>query len=108
MRYSDWKMISSFGIILGFLLLIGAVIAYAYYEESWIFVVYPYREYAVPMGILGIVLLVVGYVAGERAKEEKRLAVEERPVTEMVYCSYCGTQNIKDAVYCKKCGKKIS
>ncbi|KPV62235.1 MAG: hypothetical protein AOA66_1397 [Candidatus Bathyarchaeota archaeon BA2] len=70
--------------------------------------VYPFRGYVAPLIIFGIVLLVVGYVAGERAKEEKKLAVEERPLTEMVYCSYCGTRNVKDAVYCKKCGKKIS
>ena len=60
------------------------------------------------MGIFGVVLLVVGYVAGERAKEEKRLLEEERPVAETVYCTYCGTRNAKSAVYCKKCGKKIS
>jgi ribosomal protein L40E len=108
MRYSDWKMISLLGLILGFLFLIGGIFAYVYYEQRWILVAYPFRDYAAPLIILGIVLLVVGYVAGERAKEEKKLAVEERPVTEMVYCSYCGTQNIKDAVYCKKCGKKIS
>jgi len=71
-------------------------------------VVYPFREYAIPLIVFGIVLLVVGYVAGERGKEEKRLAVEEKPLTEMIYCSYCGTRNVKDAVYCKKCGKKVS
>lgn len=108
MRYSDWKLIASLGLILGFLFLIGGVFAYVYYEESWFLVVYPFRDYAPPLVILGIVLLVVGFVAGERGKEERRLALEGRPVTGMVYCSYCGTENVKDAIYCEKCGKKIS
>jgi len=28
--------------------------------------------------------------------------------TERTYCQYCGTQNKSDAVFCKKCGKKIA
>jgi len=28
--------------------------------------------------------------------------------TEKIYCQYCGTQNKSDAVFCKKCGKKIA
>ena len=28
--------------------------------------------------------------------------------TERIYCQYCGTQNKSDAVFCKKCGKKIA
>ena len=106
MRYSDWKMISSIGLILGFLLLIGGILAYVYYEERLIWVVYPFRDYSAPLVISGVVLLVVGYVAGERGKEERRIA-EERPVVGVVYCSSCGTRNVQDAVYCKRCGKKL-
>ena len=37
---------------------------------------------------------------------------QERPVTTVTmpkgaYCSNCGTRNIEEAVYCKKCGKKL-
>ncbi|NIO38353.1 DUF996 domain-containing protein [Candidatus Bathyarchaeota archaeon] len=28
--------------------------------------------------------------------------------TERIYCQYCGTQNKSDAVFCKKCGRKMA
>jgi len=108
MRYSDWKMISSFGLGVGVLFLIGAILAYLYSEPTWLGLRwYPFRDYVAPLAISGIVLLAVGYVAGVRIIEERRLA-EERPTGEVVYCSACGTQNEKDAVFCKKCGQKLS
>jgi len=107
MQYSDWKMINSFGLGVGVLFLIGALLAYVYYERTWLGAWYPYRDYVAPLLISGFVLLVVGYVAGVRGIEERRLA-EERPTAGIVYCSACGTQNEQDAVYCKKCGKKLS
>ena len=58
-------------------------------------------KYQVPPLIGGIVFILIGLYM-------MKSGVKERPVTEMIYCSYCGTRNIKDAVYCKKCGKKIS
>jgi hypothetical protein len=107
MHYSDWKMISSIGLILGALSLIGGIFAYVYEEQTRLWVVHPFREYTAPLVIFGVVLLVVGYVAGVRGKEARRLA-EERPVAGVVYCSSCGTRNLQDSVYCKKCGKKLS
>lgn len=37
---------------------------------------------------------------------------QERPgnpvfVSQSVYCSHCGTTNMDEASYCKKCGKKL-
>jgi len=28
--------------------------------------------------------------------------------TGKMHCPYCGTENKRDAIFCKKCGKKIS
>ncbi|MDH5461091.1 MAG: DUF996 domain-containing protein [Candidatus Bathyarchaeota archaeon] len=38
------------------------------------------------------------------------LAVPQAPTapTEKIYCQYCGTENKSDAVFCKKCGKKMA
>lgn len=44
----------------------------------------------------------MGYI--ERGRK-KRKGIE---VSTIKYCSFCGIKNEKDAVYCKKCGKKIS
>ncbi|MHA1280767.1 MAG: zinc ribbon domain-containing protein [Candidatus Helarchaeota archaeon] len=65
-------------------------------------------EYAILMeygggfvAILGFILLIYGAVA-------KR---EGAPVTTYtqgkIFCSYCGTENSTDAVYCKNCGKRL-
>ena len=52
----------------------------------------------------GIVILVI---VGVVVTRPKKTAMKEIPPTETIYCSYCGTENVKDAVFCKKCGKKI-
>ena len=52
----------------------------------------------------GIVVLVI---VGAVVARPKKTAIKERLPTETIFCSYCGTENFKEAVYCKKCGKRL-
>lgn len=81
MKYADWRYIASICTALGVILLIGGVIAYAYSETLYLLgypigTTYPYRDYAIPLIIFGIVLLVIGVASFGRAKEERKLEVE--------------------------------
>ena len=111
MRYSDWKMIATFGYILGILSLVGAFIAFFYYEESTSLfgsiVRYPYGDYTIPLLMAGIVLMVIGYVTEQRAKEDIQLVGKQQLIPDIGFCPNCGTKKDLDAQYCKKCGKKF-
>jgi ribosomal protein L40E len=93
---------------LGVLLFIGGLFAYFYEEQRWIFVVAPYRDLAAPLMIVGIVLLVLGYVCSARAEEERKFELLPPPKTMEVtqkICKYCGYPLPSDAKYCPSCGR---
>jgi predicted nucleic acid-binding Zn ribbon protein len=111
MRYSDWKMISTFGFILSGISLIGGLITYGYfvtYGGAFGLAIrdYPYRENAVPLFLVVAVLLVVGVVAGQRGKEEIYFG-KQKPITKWDYCPVCGTMRDIGDQYCKRCCKKF-
>jgi len=62
--YSYWRIISSIGYIFGGLLVLLGVYAYLYYETDYIgwlgLAYYSYRNYAIPLIIVGIALLITG------------------------------------------------
>lgn len=47
-------------IVLGVVLLLCGFVAYLYWEESWLLATYPYRDLAVPLLVLGVVLIIAG------------------------------------------------
>ena len=59
-------MISSFGYVFGVLFLLVGIYAYVYYKTNWIgwigLAFNPYQNYAIPLIIAGIALLIIGYV----------------------------------------------
>ena len=73
------------------------------------------------LAIVGFAIFVYGVILKEEQREakpelgglmgyverwrKKRKGIE---VSTAKYCSFCDVKNEKDAVYCKKCGKKIS
>jgi len=65
--------------------------------------------------IIGAVLIFLGFLFGlmgifEIRYSQKTIA-EKSAVSvsmEKKYCRYCGTENNRDAVFCEKCGKRIS
>ena len=73
------------------------------YEATWVY----YLGYG--LSVVGIITI-IGGISGVIMSSilEVMAGKEERPVAGIIFCSYCGTRNVKDAVYCKKCGKKIS
>jgi len=72
MRYLVWRMITSLGYLLGALFILLGLYVYLYYETNWIgqigLAFYPYRNYALPLLIGGIALLIVGYVTEQRER----------------------------------------
>ncbi len=74
MRYLVWRTISSFGYVFGGLFLLLGLYVYLYYETNWIgqigLAFYPYRNYAIPLLIAGIALLIMGYVTERRDRDK--------------------------------------
>ena len=107
----DWKTISSFGYVFGGLFLLVCVYVYVYYETNWIgwlgLAFYPYQNYAIPLIIAGIVLLITGYVTNQHALEKIKGAEKQQPIADIGACPNCGAKRDCDAQYCKKCGKKF-
>jgi uncharacterized membrane protein len=72
----DWKLISLFGYVFGMISLLVGIYAYLYYETDWIgwigLAFYSYRNYAIPLVIAGIVLMILGYVTEQRARAKKK------------------------------------
>jgi hypothetical protein len=67
MKYSKWKIISNVCGALGALSLIAAIITYIQPESSLIDVSsYIYRVYSIPLGIIGVVLLVISHYATQQ------------------------------------------
>ncbi|MGD0994778.1 MAG: hypothetical protein ABR909_04550 [Candidatus Bathyarchaeia archaeon] len=111
MRYPYWRTISLFGYVFGGLFLLVGLYAYLYYETDWIgwigLAFYPYRNYAIPLLITGIALLITGYVTEQRAREKIKGVGKQQPIANLGVCSDCGAKRDLDAQYCKKCGKKF-
>ena len=101
LRYLDWRTISSFGYVFGALSLLVGLYAYLYYQTTLIgqigLAFTPYRNYAIPILIAGIVLMIMGYVTEQRAREKIKSVGKPN----------CGAKRDFDAQYCKKCGKKF-
>lgn len=55
--------------------------------------------------IVGFFLILQGALLFTDLLESGRLRPTAEPVG--VYCSDCGTRNIKEAVYCKNCGSRL-
>ena len=72
-EYSDLKLLSSTTQVSGFLCLAFAAIAYFYEDRQYwgYWVTHPYREYAFPLVVLGIILVVIGALIHDHAKKVK-------------------------------------
>jgi hypothetical protein len=111
LRYLDWRTISSFGYVFGALSLLVGLYAYLYYQTTLIgqigLAFTPYRNYAIPILIAGIVLMIMGYVTEQRAREKIKSVGKQQPIANIGICPNCGAKRDFDAQYCKKCGKKF-
>jgi predicted transporter len=73
-RHPDWRLISSFGYVFGLLFLIIGIYVYLYYKTTWIgqlgLAFQPYQNYAIPILIIGIALLIIGFIAENRDRKK--------------------------------------
>jgi hypothetical protein len=98
-------------------LIILGLASFVLFSMLWSVAVQVWRGYgeiyytgSIPPLFGGVVFLLIGLymmMSGKRGKEARRHA-EERPVAGVVYCFSCGTPNVQDSVYCKKCGQQLS
>ena len=59
--------------------------------------------------MIGVLLSICGIYGINRSQKAVASQPPPPPVSmEKKFCRFCGTENKKDAVFCEKCGKKIS
>jgi ribosomal protein L40E len=111
MRYLDWRTISSFVYVFGGLIFLVGLYVYLYYETNYIgqlgLAFYPYRNYAIPLIIVGIALLITGVVTDQQDRKKIKGAEKQQPIANLGVCPICGAKRDVDAQYCNKCGKKF-
>ena len=109
--HQNWRIISSFGYVFGGLFLLLGLYGYLYYKTTWIgqigLAFTPYQNYAIPVLIAGIVLLITGYIAERQTREKIKDAEKQQPTANPGACPNCGVKRNIDAQYCQKCGKKF-
>jgi len=62
---------------------------------------FPNVQYSIGLAVVGIVFGAFGSASRIRAKQNI-------PPPSHEFCRYCGTQNTPDAVFCSKCGKRLT
>ena len=81
MQFSIWRTISSIGYSFGLVLLVVGIYAYLYYETNVIGYIglsfYTYRNTALPIMIVGIILIILGFFT-ERIYGNKRKSAEKK------------------------------
>ena len=103
MQYSDLKLLAKVCYVVGSLSFLFAIVAYVYEERPWwgggYWLEHPYRDYAVPLVFLGIVLLALGYLL-DTAKEEKTEQTAPAPSRHACMMSI-------EVKFCPNCGKEL-
>ena len=105
MQSENLEILHSLSFLLWVVFMIGGIIAWAHSVNVFDFAVFPYREYAFPLFFGGIVFLIIAVVTKKGGKKTKSKS-KKSPIW-VAYCKYCGTQTDADALFCKKCGKKL-
>lgn len=63
MRSRDLETLGYIGIVIGAILIVGGLFAYAYEERVWYYMVaYPYRQTGILLFLLGGILLALGII----------------------------------------------
>ena len=63
---------------------------------------FPNVQYSIGLAVVGIIFGAFGSVSRIKAKQQIP------PPPSHAFCRYCGTQNTPDALFCSKCGKKLT
>jgi ribosomal protein L40E len=97
--------------IIGAVLIIVGIIAFFYQRASFLGFSYsPYENYALPLGIIGIVISVIGYALPSTNVQPMEAVEEETEyVTHEKFCPHCGDRIVEeDAKYCRRCGHELN
>jgi hypothetical protein len=123
LRIDDYRFYGhlclSFGVIL---LLIGIALPIFTMKTWWSYFgtqySLPYLGHGIALAVVGIILIVVSQIlyreynfkVAEAKKTTPQIPPPPTPQLQtgsVGYCPYCGATIEKDAVYCRKCGKKL-
>jgi len=77
MQPEDWRTISSFGYVFGLILLLVGLYTYVYYSPSNLILSIfpnsdPYRNYILPLIIIGVALLIMGFFVSHRLNGKQK------------------------------------
>lgn len=114
---TNYHLIGNAGIIIGTLLVLLAIlILFTNFKINRTFDIwgnvtgvsfeFPNVQYSIGLAIVGIIFGVFGSASRIKAKPQIPQHIPPPPSHE--FCRYCGTQNTSDAVFCSKCGKKLT
>jgi len=96
-------------VVFGILLTIGGFIAYSYVGTVYLYGVpvrgYPYRDFGIPVFIMGIITIIVGAFLFAMKVEAERTKQRAVPVP-LKKCPKCGIKYRGDE-YCPACGVKL-
>jgi uncharacterized integral membrane protein len=66
---------------------------------------FPNVQYSIGLAVVGIIFGAFGSASRIKAKPQ----IQPPPFSKTPsFCPYCGMQNTPDAVFCSKCGKKLT
>ncbi len=87
---------------IGFIIIVVGILAFIYGGRIMgIFGYYPYREYALPLGVLGVIIVVVGYALSSTPKPYQRKTGR--------FCSECGREiHQETSKFCPYCGTELA
>ena len=111
MRYLDWRRLSSLGYLIGGVSILVGLYMYLYYGTTligWIgLTFYPYQNYAIPLIIAGLVILIMGLVTEQRGRKKIKGVERQQPIANIGVCPNCGAKRNSDAQYYNKSRKKL-
>ena len=112
MRYLDWRRLSLIGYLIGGVSILVGLYMYLYYGTTligWIgLTFYSYKNYAIPLIIAGLVILIMGYVTEQRGRKKIKGVEKLQPIANRGVCPNCGAKRDLDAQYYNKSRKKDS
>ena len=81
MSSEDWRRLSLLALVLGLMFLVSGLVTWFYTETAEVGLVriperHPYRDYGLPLLILGVCGLLIGLLSFRFAEEERRREVE--------------------------------
>lgn len=92
MRYPVWRIISFFGYLLGLVFLVLGLYGYLYYKTTLIgqigLTFNRYQNYALPILIAGVVLMLTGFVVDHVVEEKTKVKRKQKSLANTDVCPH--------------------